>query len=144
MSKTHNLTVATIQEHCRGLRLPTVAAQSERLAQEAERANQSHLNYLAELLGAEMEERERHTIERRIKEARLPRMKTLEEFDFSAAPHISATSLLGSSRSQQGLSCTYAWPTVFQQTCLGLPRSTRMSHDRRGCPLYCGEMVSSQ
>jgi DNA replication protein DnaC len=90
MSKTHNLTVATIQEHCRGLRLPTVAAQSERLAQEAERANLSHLNYLAELLGAEAEERERHTIERRIKEARLPRMKTLEEFDFSAASHISA------------------------------------------------------
>ena len=39
MSRAHNLTVATIQEQCRGLRLPTVAAQSERLAQEAERAN---------------------------------------------------------------------------------------------------------
>jgi hypothetical protein len=35
MSKAHNLTVATIQEHCRGLRLPTVAAQSERLAAES-------------------------------------------------------------------------------------------------------------
>jgi len=90
MSRAHNLTVATIQEQCRGLRLPTVAAQSERLAQEAARANQSHLNYLAELLSAEMEERERHKIERRIKEARLPQMKTLEEFDFSAASHISA------------------------------------------------------
>ena len=89
MSRAHNLTVATIQEQCRGLRLPTVAAQSERLAQEAERANQSHLNYLVELLGAELEERERRKIERRIKEARLPRMKTLEDFDFSAAAHIS-------------------------------------------------------
>src|SRR5262245_65054397 len=76
MSKAHNLTVATIQEQCRGLRLPTVAAQSERLAQEAARANQSHLNYLAELLGAELEERERHKIERRIKEARLDRKST--------------------------------------------------------------------
>src|SRR5262245_12668985 len=89
MSKTHNLTVATIQEHCRGLRLPTVAAQSERLAQEAARANHSDLNYVVELLGAEVEERERRKIERRIKDARLPRMKTLEEFDFSAASHIS-------------------------------------------------------
>ena len=93
MSGVHNLMVATIQEHCRGLRLPTVAAQSERLAQEAARANLSHLNYLAELLSAEMEERERHKIERRIKEARLPRMKTLEEFDFSAASHISPKKL---------------------------------------------------
>jgi hypothetical protein len=57
MSRVHNLTVATIQGHCRGLRLRTVAAQSERLAMEAARANQAHLNYLAELLGAEMEER---------------------------------------------------------------------------------------
>jgi DNA replication protein DnaC len=89
MSRAHSLTVATIQEQCRGLRLPTVAAQGERLAQEAERANQSHLNYLVEMLGAELEERERRKIERRIKEARLPRMKTLEDFDFSAAAHIS-------------------------------------------------------
>jgi DNA replication protein DnaC len=42
------------------------------------------------LLGAEVEERERHTIERRIKEARLPRLKMLEAFDFAAAPYIPA------------------------------------------------------
>jgi hypothetical protein len=33
----------------------------------------------AELLGAEMEERERHRIERRIKEARLPRILKVDE-----------------------------------------------------------------
>ena len=51
---------------------------------------QPYLTYLAELLSAEVDERERHTIERRIKEARLPRIKTLEDFDFSAAPLVSA------------------------------------------------------
>lgn len=90
MSSTTALEIATVQEYCRLLRLPTIAAQSERLAQEATRNNQSHLNFLAELLGAEVDERERHTISRRLKEARLPRMKTVEEFDFSAAPRISA------------------------------------------------------
>ena len=117
MSRAHSLTVATIQEQCRGLRLPTVATQSERLAQEAERANQSHLNYLAELLGAELEERERHKIERRIKEARLPRMKTLEEFDFSAASlmpvkQIHALDTIGEFQTQTGQGFTMALPTV--------------------------------
>jgi DNA replication protein DnaC len=85
-----SLDVATVAEDCRLLRLPTVAAQFERLAQEALQTNQSHVRYLAELLGAELDERERHTIERRIKESRLPRFKTLDEFDFAATPKVQA------------------------------------------------------
>ncbi len=81
---------AVVEEHCRSLRLPTIAAQHERLANEAVQSNQTPIAYLAELLGMEVDERERHTIERRIREARLPRMKTLEEFDFSESPHIPA------------------------------------------------------
>lgn len=90
MSRNEHLASVTVQEHCRLLRLPTVAAQCERLAQEATQSDQSHLNYLAELLAAEVDERERHTVERRIKEARLPRMKSLDDFDFAAAPQIPA------------------------------------------------------
>lgn len=85
-----SLDSAAVQEHCRLLLLPTVAHQFEKLGADAARANQTHASYLATLLGAEVEERERHTIERRIKEARLPRMKTLDEFDFASAPHIPA------------------------------------------------------
>jgi DNA replication protein DnaC len=85
-----SLDVATVEESCRLLRLPTVGAQFERLAQEALKTNQSHIRYLVELLGAELDERERHTIERRIKESRLPRLKTLDEFDFAAAPKVQA------------------------------------------------------
>ncbi len=83
-------TQAAVEAYCRTLRLPTVAAQCEALAQDALRESQSYPSYLATLLGAEVEERERHTVERRIKEARLPRLKTLDEFDFAAAPHIPA------------------------------------------------------
>ena len=86
-----SLDAAAVEEHCRALRLPTVAAQFAQLAQEAIAANQTPVNFLAALLGAEVEERERHAVERRLREARLPRMKTLEEFDFSAAPPIPAT-----------------------------------------------------
>ena len=85
-----NLDAATVEQYCKLLRLPTIAAQFERLAQEAIKTNQSPIRYLAELLGSEVDERERHTIERRMKEAKLPRMKTLDEFDYTATPHISA------------------------------------------------------
>ena len=43
------------------------------------------------LLQAELEEREQKLVVRRLKEAKLPKVKTLEEFDFSQAPQVSAT-----------------------------------------------------
>jgi DNA replication protein DnaC len=78
-----------IKQACKTLRLPTIAGQCARLAEEAERERQTYLGYLEALLAVEVEERERNTIERRIKEAHLPRFKTLEEFDFSQAPSVS-------------------------------------------------------
>jgi DNA replication protein DnaC len=90
MNRAESLTEAAIDQHCRLLRLPTIAAQCQRLAKDAVQQQQPYLTYLAELLSAEVDERERHTIERRIKESRLPRIKTLEDFDFSAASLVSA------------------------------------------------------
>jgi DNA replication protein DnaC len=84
---------AAIRQHCRHLRLPTVATQFDKLAQEALRERQTHVSYLASLLGAEVEDRERRVVERRLKEAHLPRLKTLAEFDFSKASHISAAQI---------------------------------------------------
>ena len=40
-----------------------------------------------------MEERERNTVARRLRDAHLPRLKTLEEFDFSQSPKISAAEI---------------------------------------------------
>jgi DNA replication protein DnaC len=75
------LETATIQQQCRVLHLPAVAAQCAQLAEQAVRERRTHLGYLEALLQAELEEREQRLIERRIREARLPRMKTLEDFD---------------------------------------------------------------
>lgn len=86
---TSGIQEAAVKQQCRLLRMPAVAAQCVRLAEEAVRARQNHLGYLEALLTAEIEERERNTVQRRIQEARLPRMKTLEEFDFAQSPKIS-------------------------------------------------------
>jgi len=80
----------SVRQHCRLLRMPTVAAQFIRLAEEAIKQQYGPVRYLEALLAAELEERERSAIARRIFEAKLPRVKTLEEFDFSQAPQVSA------------------------------------------------------
>jgi DNA replication protein DnaC len=77
-----------ILDHTKKLRLPTVGAQFFRVAEEA--VNRSHLCYLEALLAAEIEERERRAVSRRIVEAHFPKVKTIEEFDFEKAPQIPA------------------------------------------------------
>src|SRR3954452_22864867 len=84
---------ATIKQQCKLLRMPAVAAQYASLAEQAIRERQTHAGYLEALLAAEIEERERNTVERRIKEAHLPRVKTLDEFDFTQSPKVSAVQM---------------------------------------------------
>ena len=88
-----------LQEHAitqygKVLRLPTVAGQAARLAEQAEREHHTYLGYLEALLSAEVEERERHAVGRRLQEAHLPRVKTLEEFDFSKTPSVSPAGIM--------------------------------------------------
>jgi DNA replication protein DnaC len=90
MSEATALQESAIKQQCKLLRLPTIGGQFRRLAEQAERERQGHLGYLEALLAAEVEEREQKAIERRIREAHLPKVKTLDEFDFSQAPTISA------------------------------------------------------
>jgi DNA replication protein DnaC len=70
--------------------MPTLGANFVPLADQAIKENQSHIRYLEALLAMECEERDRHAIENRIRDAQLPRVKTLEEFDFAQAPRIPA------------------------------------------------------
>ena len=93
MSAAKPVQQAAILQYAKQLRLPTLGDQFAGLAEEAVKEKQSHLSYLEALLEAEVEERDRKAITRRIQEARFPAVKTLEEFDFPSAPHISAALL---------------------------------------------------
>ena len=88
-----SLEVAAIREHCKTLRLRTMAESCERLAEEAIRERHTHLHFLDALLEAELEERRARAVIRRLQEARLPRVKTLDEFDFTKAA-LSASQIL--------------------------------------------------
>ena len=87
------LQVSAIKQHCRLLRLPTVGTQCQRLAEQASHSGQDYLGYLEALLESELEEREARAVARYLKEAHLPRLKTLEEFDFAKAPQLSPSKI---------------------------------------------------
>lgn len=89
-AQSTGLEAATIEQQCKLLHLPTVAGQCAQLAEQAVRERRTHLGFLAALLQAELEDREQRLVQRRIREAHLPRMKTLEEFDFAQCPKVSA------------------------------------------------------
>lgn len=84
---------AIIKQQCKALRMPTVALQFSTLAEQAVREKKTHTGYLEALLTVEVEERERNTIDRRIKDAHLPRVKTLEEFDYVQTPMVTAAKM---------------------------------------------------
>ena len=92
-AETSPLQVAAIEQQCRQLRLPAVSQYGSPLAEQAIKERQTHLGYLEALLQTELEERERKAVERRIKDAHLPRFKTLEEFNFSQAVKVNAAQI---------------------------------------------------
>jgi DNA replication protein DnaC len=79
---------AAIDTAARVLRLPTIRAQAIAAADAAEREQLTYRGFLAELLMAECEDRERRRSQRRLKAAGFPRQKYLKDFDFEANPNI--------------------------------------------------------
>ncbi len=92
-NQTEALEHASVKQYCKAVRVPTVGANFVSLAEQAIKENHSHIRYLEALLAIECEERDRHAIANRIRDAQLPRMKTLEEFDFAQAPQIPAAKI---------------------------------------------------
>lgn len=75
---------AAIAAACKTLFLPTIRDQAAGLAQAAARERLTHQAYLAEVLSAECDDRETRRRIRRVKEAKFPRSKRLEDFDHTA------------------------------------------------------------
>src|ERR671939_669155 len=66
----------------RALKAPTLRSSIARLAERARAESWTHQEYLAACLQREVATREAHGGEGRIRAARFPASKTLEEFDF--------------------------------------------------------------
>src|SRR5882672_7887018 len=77
-----------LARHLKSLKLPTFLSQYERLAHQYANEGLDPSGYLLRLAELELMDRERRLIERRIKQARFPAMKSLDTYDFSAVPSL--------------------------------------------------------
>ena len=79
-----------VRAHGKRLKLPVVAAQAARYAEEAASAGHGPLDFLAALLSAEVAGRDANVERMRIAAARFPERRELSDFDFAAIPSLNA------------------------------------------------------
>jgi len=119
-SLTEQAASLAIDGACRSLHPPTVRTQHAELADAAARDRLTHRAFLAEVLGAEMDERDGRRRDRRIADARFPRTKRLDDFDLAAAPSVPPATLASLA--------TLAWVTAGEPVVLLGDPGTGKSH----------------
>jgi len=77
-----------LAHHLKQLKLPTVLREYDKVARECARDGVNHPGYLLRLIELELIDRERRTVERRIRAARFPAVKSFDTFDFAALPSL--------------------------------------------------------
>jgi len=80
---------AVISEYLKALKLPAFAAEYRGLVRQASDGGWDYEDFLRELLEMELRSREERTAKRRLKEARFPDVKTLDQLDWEALNGIS-------------------------------------------------------
>ena len=89
-----------LAHHLKQLKLPTVLREYDKVARECARDGTDHPRYLLRLIELELIDRERRTIERRIRAARFPAVKSFDTFDFAAMPSLNKMLVLELARSE--------------------------------------------
>jgi DNA replication protein DnaC len=88
MSPTTSTPQILLAHHLKQLRLPTILREYDKLAQACASEGVDHPRYLLRLVELELLEREQRAVERRIREARFPVVKSFDTFDFLAIPSL--------------------------------------------------------
>lgn len=83
-----------LAHHLKALKLPTFLREHQKLARQCAAEGMDHVQYLARLVELELIDRERRMVERRIKAAKFPTVKSLDSFDFSAIPKLNKMQVL--------------------------------------------------
>src|SRR5919202_343732 len=91
MSDTPQVLLA---HHLKALKLPTFLREHDRLARQCAAEGVDHVRYLLRLAELELIEREGRMVERRIRAAHFPTVKSLDSFDFLAMPALNKALVL--------------------------------------------------
>ena len=97
MTATPELLLA---HHLKALKLPTFLREYDKLARQCAAEGVDHTRYLLRLAELELIERERRMVDRRIKDAKFPAVKSLDSFDFLALPSLNKALVLELARSE--------------------------------------------
>ena len=100
MSKTADKPQVLLEHHLKALKLPTILAEYEKVARESAADGIDHPRYLLRLAELELIERERRLVDRRIRAAKFPALKSLDTFDFLAIPALNKMLVLELARSE--------------------------------------------
>ena len=97
MTDTPQLLLA---HHLKALKLPTFLREYDKLARQCAAEGLDHIRFLLRLAELELIDRERRMVERRIKEAKFPAVKSLDSFDFAAIASLNKPLVLELARSE--------------------------------------------
>ena len=114
---TEQAALAAIDSGTRVLRLPMIRDRVGEIAVAAEREQLSYLGFLAELVMAECDDRDKRRAGRRIHDAGFPRDKRIEEFDFDANKSVNpavihqlSTCAWAPAPPSPAIACVTRWP----------------------------------
>ena len=96
MTETPQILLA---HHLKALKLPTFLREYDKVARQCAAEGVDHPRYLMRLAEMEIIDRERRMVDRRIKAAKFPTVKSLDTFDFLALPSLNKMLVLELARS---------------------------------------------
>lgn len=97
-----------LAHHLKQLKLPTVLREYDKVARECAQGGLDQPRYLLRLVELELIDRERRMVERRIRAARFPAVKSLDTFDFAAIPGLNKMLVLELARCTRRTSASTA------------------------------------
>jgi DNA replication protein DnaC len=89
-----------LAHHLKALKLPTVLREYDKVARQCAAEGTDYPRYLLRLAELELIDRERRMVERRIKAAKFPTVKSLDSFDFAALPSLNKALVMELARSE--------------------------------------------
>ena len=89
-----------LAHHLKAPKLPTILREYDKIARQCAAEGVDYPRYLLRLVEAEIIERERRMVDRRIKAAKFPTVKSLDSFDFAAFPDLNKALVMEPARSE--------------------------------------------
>ena len=89
-----------LAHHLKALKLPTFLREYDKVARQCAAEGTDFPRFLLRLAELELLDRERRMVERRIKAAKFPTVKSLDSFDFAALPSLNKALVMELARSE--------------------------------------------